>query len=179
MTMGMCPRMTNSSRQAPCPLHCLFSSLYFPQEFTQTLAEKDEEISALTREVADLKKKTKKSGSAGGDSTYYEQQNRELRQEKEEITAELAKLRGDLGAASVKVDGLMKEKAELDNRIRTQSKRIDELQRDNDNLTRKSQAVEEKNKEVTKQKSENNKAAQSWAQDNSRLSDEVGSISFS
>lgn len=82
-------------------------------------------------------------------------------------------MRDDLAASNIKVGGFAEEKAELDKRIRTQTKRIEDLERDNNNLMRKSQTVEEKSKEVSKQKSDNVKAAQQMAQENEVLRDEV------
>ncbi|RYH30359.1 hypothetical protein EON65_05380 [archaeon] len=116
------------------------------------------------------------AAAAGGDTAYYEQENRSLREKIEEDAAVIAKLREDLAASNIRVSGFAEEKAELDKRIRAQTKRIEELERDNNNLMRKSQTVEEKSKEVSKQKSDNVKAAQQMAQENEVLREEVCAI---
>ncbi len=152
----------------------LLACVQYALELEKRVEERDEEISDLNK--AQVGKGRSKRGGGGGDTAYYEQENRSLQEKIEIDAATIVKLRDDLASANTKWQGFAEEKAELDKRIRAQSKRIEDLERDNNNLTKKSQNVEEKSKEITKQKSDNIKVAQQMAQENGVLREEVSRL---
>jgi chromosome segregation ATPase len=138
------------------------------------LEERDNKIAELS--VSQAGKGRRKGGDADG--SYYEQENRTLREKIDADAEIIEKLREELATSKAKVQSLSDEKAEQEKRIRAQTKRIEDLERDNNQLTKKSQSVEERHKEVNKQKSENIRVAQQMAQENEVLREEVSTIEY-
>ena len=83
------------------------------------------------------------------------------------------KLREDLASSNIKIQTIQEEKAELDRKFRAQSKRLEDLEKENNNILRKSQAAENQSREINKLKSANIKISQQLTQENDQLKDEV------
>lgn len=104
-----------------------------------------------------------------------EAENEELRTQLEAGQLTISDLREQLSNSSVKVTTLQAEKLEADKKIRAQTKRIEELEKEIVDVQNRGRTAELQSKEFNKQKSANVKEAQRLWDENETLKEEVGS----
>jgi serine/threonine protein kinase len=113
-----------------------------------------QKIENITREVSDSR-------------IYGKQENlNESPVSKETVASSAA-------TANIRNQSLSEEKNELELRLRAQTKRTEDLEKENNNFLRKSQAAEPQSREINKLKSANIKISQQLTEENEQLKEEV------
>lgn len=144
----------------------------------QKLLDDDEnEISRLTNENERFKRRV---GGGGKDSENSAMEISEfiaeiddLKAKQEQDHLELAKLNDELAESKAKCLLIQTEKADLEMRVKTQSKRIDELEKEVVRVNHISKSATQQSQEFSKLKSETNKETIRLLQDIETLQEQV------
>lgn len=142
------------------------------------IEEKDDYIEEITQNQA-VKGKGKRGGgnfSQKDEMDALEAENEELRSQNEAGQLTISDLREQLSNSNVKCTTLQNEKSEADKKIRTQAKRLEELEKDIVEVNNRGRSAELQSKEFNKQKSANVKEAQRLWDENESLKDEVWTL---
>jgi chromosome segregation ATPase len=103
----------------------------------------------------------------------------DLKAKQEQDHLEIAKLNEELAEAKAKSMIVLNEKADLETRVKTQSKRIDELEKELVRVNNVSKSASQQSQEFSKLKSETNKETIRLLQDIEVLQEQVYRLSVS
>jgi chromosome segregation ATPase len=140
-------------------------------DLQRQIDERDQEIAELTQ--ASTTKGKKRGGNNKEELDALEAENDDLRSQIEASQLQVSDLREQLSNANVKNTTYKNEKIESDKKIKAQTKRLEELEKEIVEVNNRGRSAELQSKEFNKQKSANVKEAQRLWEENETLKEEV------
>lgn len=142
-------------------------------ELEKKLEDRENEIAELSKGQTGKGRRRGGRGDTGEDFSILEDEIKQLRDKTQTDQMTIAKLREEVSTSNLKVQSLTDERQDNERKVKIHIKRIDDLEKENESLQKKSKVAENESREVLKQKSSNFQFSQQLSQEVNKLKDEV------